>query len=49
MAAMMVVLRSCMESIKSILTSQEFGSEYELLCTELYTQWLRVRLWGESV
>lgn len=49
MAAMMAVLRSCMESFKSILTSQEFGSEYELLCTELSTQWLRIRLWGESV
>jgi hypothetical protein len=45
----MSVVRSCLESFKSILTSQEFGSEYELLCTQLSTQWLRVRLWGESV
>ncbi|KAG4428307.1 hypothetical protein IFR05_016209 [Cadophora sp. M221] len=49
MASLGALLRSCMESFKSILTSQEFGSEYELLCTELSVQWLRVRLWGESI
>ncbi|KAH9218688.1 prion-inhibition and propagation-domain-containing protein [Leptodontidium sp. 2 PMI_412] len=49
MASLSGLLRSCMESFKSILTSQEFGTEYELLCTELSVQWLRVRLWGESI
>ncbi|KAH7370677.1 hypothetical protein BKA65DRAFT_22153 [Rhexocercosporidium sp. MPI-PUGE-AT-0058] len=49
MASLGALLRSCMESFKSILTSEEFGAEYELLCTELSVQWLRVRLWGESV
>ncbi|KAH7413235.1 prion-inhibition and propagation-domain-containing protein [Cadophora sp. MPI-SDFR-AT-0126] len=49
MASLGALLRSCLESFKSILTSQEFGTEYELLCTELSVQWLRVRLWGESI
>ncbi|EPE31501.1 Ubiquitin-like protein [Glarea lozoyensis ATCC 20868] len=35
--------------LKSILTTQDFGSDYELLCTELSLQSLRFRLWGESV
>lgn len=49
MASLGALLRSCLESFKSVLTSQDFGTEYELLCTELSMQWLRVRLWGESV
>ena len=77
MASLGALLRSCLESFKSVLTSQDFGTEYELLCTELSKvatltvvlamtsqdfgteyellctelsmQWLRVRLWGESV
>ncbi|KAL2066102.1 hypothetical protein VTL71DRAFT_2173 [Oculimacula yallundae] len=49
MASLGALIRSCLETFKSILTSQDFGSEYELLCTELSVQWLRFRLWGESV
>ena len=49
MAALVALLRGCMESFKSILTSQDFGVEYELLCTEFSVQWLRIRLWGISV
>ncbi|KAG9238257.1 prion-inhibition and propagation-domain-containing protein [Amylocarpus encephaloides] len=35
--------------LKCIITTQEFGAEYEMVCTELRVQWLRIRLWGESV
>jgi hypothetical protein len=49
MAAFVELLRGCVGSFKSILISQEFGAEYELLCTDLSLQSLRVRLLGESV
>lgn len=37
------------ESFKLLLTSQTFGSDYELLCAELSVQLLRIRLWADSV
>ncbi|RDL38358.1 uncharacterized protein BP5553_02698 [Venustampulla echinocandica] len=43
------LVRESSNSLKSILTSQDFGSEYQLLCTELSLQLLRIRLWAESV
>jgi hypothetical protein len=49
MGSLVALLPDCMDSLKSILTSQDFGSEYEILCTELSVQWLRIRLWGQSV
>ncbi|KAE9373381.1 hypothetical protein N431DRAFT_504056 [Stipitochalara longipes BDJ] len=49
MASPLSLFGSCMDSLKSILTSQDFGSEYEMLCTELSVQWLRVRLWGQAM
>jgi protein STE50 len=49
MASLVVLFHSCMDNLKSILTSQDFGTEYEILCSELSVQWLRVRLWGQSV
>ena len=49
MATLTALLRGCMESFKSVLISQDFGAEYELLCTELSLQSLRIRLLGESV
>lgn len=48
-AGLVALFRSCMDGLKSILTTQEFGSEYELLCTELALQSLRIHLWGNSV
>lgn len=39
----------CLEVLKSMLSSQEFGTEYEFLCAQLSIQWLRIRLWQESV
>lgn len=48
-AGFVALFRSCMDSLKSILTSQEFGAEYEVLCTEFSLQCLRFRLWGDSV
>jgi len=47
--AFVTLFRGLMESFKSLLTSPKFGTEYELLCSELSVQLLRVRLWGESV
>jgi hypothetical protein len=38
-----------METLKSILTTPDFGSEFGLLCTELSIQSHRVRLWGNMV
>lgn len=35
--------------LKSLLTTQHFASEYEMLCTELSLQQLRLRLWGQLV
>ncbi|KAI9048180.1 hypothetical protein LZ554_007975 [Drepanopeziza brunnea f. sp. 'monogermtubi'] len=49
MAALVALMRSCIESFKSTSTSRAFGEKYELLCTELSIQWLRLRLWGESM
>ena len=49
MASLVNLSAECMDSLKSILTSQDFGSEYEILCTELSVQWLRIRLWGQTV
>ena len=49
MSSIAAIFLGCCNSLKSILASQEFGSEYELLSTELSIQSLRVRLWGESV
>ncbi|KAJ5038804.1 uncharacterized protein L3040_006483 [Drepanopeziza brunnea f. sp. 'multigermtubi'] len=49
MAALVALMRSCIESFKSTSTSRDFGEKYELLCTELSIQWLRLRLWGESM
>jgi hypothetical protein len=49
MASLVALFCGCMDSLKSILTSQDFGSEYEIFCTELSVQWLRIRLWGQSV
>lgn len=41
--------RGLIESFKSLLTSQDFGTEFELLSTELSIQLLRVHLWGDWV
>lgn len=41
--------RGLMKSFKSLLTSQDFGTEFELLSTELSLQSLRVHLWGDLV
>jgi hypothetical protein len=49
MASLVNLSAEYMDSLKSILTSQDFGSEYEMLCTELSVQWLRIRLWGQTV
>lgn len=49
MASIAAIFLGCCDTFKSILASQDFGNEYELLCTELSIQSLRVRLWGESV
>ncbi len=49
MESLVTLLRSLSESFKDILTSPEFGSEYELISTELAVEWLRIQLWGESV
>jgi hypothetical protein len=49
MASLVNLSAECMDNLKSILTSQDFGSEYEMLCTELSVQWLRIRLWGQTV
>jgi len=47
--ALVALFRGLMGSFKSLLTPAKFGTEYELLCSELSIQSLRVRLWGESV
>ncbi|KAH8674613.1 prion-inhibition and propagation-domain-containing protein [Tricladium varicosporioides] len=49
MASITTLLRDCLQNLKAILTSKDFGANYELLCTELTLQWMRIRLWGESV
>jgi len=49
MISLVALFRGSMDSLKSILISQDFGTEYEILCTELSLQWLRIRLWGQSV
>jgi Prion-inhibition and propagation len=36
------------ESFKLLLTPS-FGSDYELLCTDLSVQLLRIRVWADSV
>ncbi|KAF4635524.1 hypothetical protein G7Y89_g2590 [Cudoniella acicularis] len=49
MASFSALLRACIQNLKAKLTTSDFGSDYELLCTELSLQWLRLRLWGESL
>lgn len=49
MSSVTALLRDCLQNLKAILTSKDFGANYELLCTELTLQWMRIRLWGESV
>ncbi|CAG8952154.1 hypothetical protein HYFRA_00000893 [Hymenoscyphus fraxineus] len=49
MATIVALIGNAADNIKSTLTTQEFGSDYELLCTELSLQLIRFRLWGESV
>ena len=49
MASIINLFVDAAEKIKCILTTQEFGAEYEIVCSELRLQWLRFRLWGESV
>lgn len=38
-----------MESFKLLFAPQSFGSEYELLCTDLSVYLLRIQLWANSV
>jgi hypothetical protein len=46
---LMDLFQEMMESFKLLLTLQSFGSEYELLCTDLSVHLLRIRLWADSV
>jgi hypothetical protein len=41
--------RGLIDGSKSLLTPRDFGTNYDILCSELSIQSLRVRLWGESV
>lgn len=40
---------SCIDSFNIVAASAKFGHDYELLCTALGIQKLRLFLWGESV
>jgi hypothetical protein len=40
---------TCIECYSLVVAAREFGEDYELLCTELSLQKLRLFLWGESV
>ena len=40
---------TCVDCFNIIVNAREFGLDYELLCTELSLQKLRLFLWGESV
>jgi len=41
--------RGLLGSLKSMLTTKHFGSQYELLCSDISVQTLRLRLWGQLV
>lgn len=43
------LFQGMMGSFKLLLDLQSFGSEYELLCTDLSVHLLRIRLWADSV
>lgn len=40
---------TCVDCFNIVVSARDFGREYELLCTELALQKLRLFLWGESV
>jgi len=40
---------TCVECFNIVVSAREFSRDYELLCTELSLQKLRLLLWGESV
>jgi hypothetical protein len=40
---------TCVDCFNIVVSAREFGRDYELLCTELSLQKLRLFLWGESV
>jgi hypothetical protein len=43
------LFRGMVEGFKSLLSSQAFGTDYELRCTGLSVQLLRIHLWADSV
>ena len=40
---------TCIDAFNIIITAQEFGQDYEVLCADLAIQRLRFCLWGEAV
>ena len=40
---------TCIDCFNIIVNARDFSVDYELLCTELSLQKLRLFLWGESV
>lgn len=40
---------SCIDCFNIVVAAKDFGRDYELLCTALSIQKLRLFLWGESV
>lgn len=43
------LFKTCIECYSLVVAAQDFGQDYELLCTELSLQKVRFFLWGESV
>ena len=40
---------TCIECFNVVAAARDFGHDYELLCTALAIQKLRLFLWGESI
>jgi len=43
------LFKTCIDAFHIVITAQEFGQDFEVLCTDLDLQRLRFCLWGETV
>lgn len=47
--ALAALFSTCLDCFEFVVAAREFGSNYELLCTQLGLERLRFLLWGQSV
>ena len=47
--SVVAVFSTCIDCFNIVAAAKDFGHDYELLCTALSIQKLRLFLWGESV